>query len=113
MIHCKKYSDILKVPNRAGKAFCNAGGWDVYQVGDEIPVILEEQHFPVLSKVDLELKLLKAGKLEQVESAVAGASREIQIWYGNNRFERFNPILLQMVSVLGWNEEQVNLLWLS
>lgn len=111
MIHVKKISEIQSVPNKV-HTFVNGDGWDVYQKGDDVPVITQEPFFPVLSAVQIRLALDAAGLLNAVESAVESAGSAAQIWWKKSQdFARFHPILLQMIAALGWSDEQVNQLW--
>lgn len=111
MIHVKKFSDVLAIHDRV-HTFVKGDGWDVYQHGDEVPVITQDPFFRVLSAVQIRLALEAAGLLSAVEAAVEAAGVAAQIWWRQSQeFTRHHPILLQMVAALGWSDEQVNQLW--
>lgn len=111
MIHVKKFSEIQSVPNKI-RIFVKGDGWDVYQKDDDVPVVAQEPYFPTLSAVQIRLALGGAGLLVAVESSVDAAGESAQIWWKNTQvFERHHPVLLQMISALGWSDQQVNQLW--
>jgi len=111
MIHVKNFLEIEHIRDRQ-HVFVNGDGWDVYQKGDEIPVVPQAPHFPTLTAVQIRLALGGAGLLAAVEAAVDAAGESAQIWWKNTQiFERHHPVLLQMIAALGWSNEQVNTLW--
>ncbi|MFD1189761.1 hypothetical protein [Phenylobacterium conjunctum] len=66
---------------------------------------------PILpvSRMQAKLALNAAGLLEDVEAAVASASREVQIyWTEVSELHRDHSILIEMTDALGWTSEQVD-----
>lgn len=62
-----------------------------------------------VSRMQAKLALLQADLLDDVEAAIAGASREVQIYWAEvSELHRDHTILTQMTTALGWTSEQVD-----
>lgn len=60
------------------------------------------------------LALLAAGKLDQVEAAVAGSPRDVQIaWAASGTFERGNPLIEELAAQISLTPEQVDNLFIE
>lgn len=67
-----------------------------------------------VSRMQAKLALNAAGLLDDVEAAVAAASRSVQIYWAEvSEIHRDHPILLEMTSAMGWTETQLDDLFLA
>jgi hypothetical protein len=63
----------------------------------------------VVSAMQAQLALNAAGRLETVEAAIAGASREVQIyWAKAPSFHRSHPVLLAMAEAVGMGSTDID-----
>lgn len=67
-----------------------------------------------VSRMQAKLALNAAGLLDDVETAVAAASRAVQIYWAEvSEIHRDHPILLEMTSAMGWTETQIDELFMA
>lgn len=90
--------------------------WIDTRTEDEIKEF-ERSLFPNLTKRKFQLYMLDHGLLDDVENAINAIEdpiqmRRMQIEYSSSDdFERKSPAVNYMCGLLGWNNEQVDIMW--
>lgn len=94
----------------------NGTGWEDSRTIEQVVSDIAKE-LPALTRRQFKLALLDAGLLEQVDIAIASipdaaVRARVQIEYTESTtFDRLNPSVISMCSMLGLTEEQINAIW--
>lgn len=94
--------------------FSEPKAW-MLQDGNLIPAPAEPDPVPgAVSSVQAQIQLLRAGLLDQVKALVTQGSDEMKLWFEKaSSWQRANPYVAQIGTVLGLSAEQIDDLFRS
>jgi hypothetical protein len=85
-----------------------------YEIYEEVPQQNEEVVPVVISPRQVRLVLLQRGLLESVETILSQQPRSVQLeWEYATYFERNNPLVVQICTVLGLDSAGIDLLFID
>lgn len=89
------------------------GTWDVFETGDNIPIITSPKVFPSVSAWQIRKALNQMNLRTLVENAVnmSGDQNVIDGWNHATQFERYDPLVLMLANSLNKTSADLDNIW--